>query len=85
MKKTNTINFVEKIPEVSKKIEEVKITCFYMLSTDLYKIESSKLMEIITKKFENHPATIMELRATKDNQLFKKNMNRGKFLKSYNI
>ena len=50
MKKTNTINFVEKIPEVSKKIEEVKITCFYMLSTDLYKIESSKLMEIITKK-----------------------------------
>lgn len=56
-----------------------------MLSTDLYKIESSKLMEIITKKFENHPATIMELRATKDNQLFKKNMNRGKFLKSYNI
>lgn len=73
MKKTNTINFVEKIPEVSKKIEEVKITCFYMLSTDLYKIESSKLMEIITKKFENHPATIMELRATKDNQLFIKN------------
>ena len=70
MKKTNTINFVEKIPEISKKIEEVKITCFYMLSTDLYKIESSKLMEIITKKFENHPATIMELRATKNNQLF---------------
>lgn len=72
MKKTNTINFVEKIPEVSKKIEEVKITCFYMLSTDLYKIESSKLMEIITKKFENHPATIMTLIATEDNQLFSK-------------
>ena len=72
MKKTNTINFVEKIPEVSKKIEEVKITCFYMLSTDLYKIESSELMEIITKKFENHPATIMTLIATEDNQLFSK-------------
>ena len=70
MKKKDNINLAEKISEISKKIEEVKITCFYMLSTDLYKIENNKLTEIITKKFENHPATIMELRATKDNQLF---------------
>lgn len=72
MKKTNSINFTEKIPEVSKQIEEIKITCFYMLSTDLYKIENNKLTEIIIKKFENHPATIMTLIATEDNQLFSK-------------
>lgn len=72
MKKTNSINFSEKIPEISKQIEEIKITCFYMLSTDLYKIENNKLMEIITKKFKNHPATIMELIGTEDNQLFSK-------------
>ncbi|HES9238853.1 TPA: hypothetical protein VPI11_000155, partial [Streptococcus pyogenes] len=72
MKKTNSINFSEKIPEISKQIEEIKITCFYMLSTDLYKIENNKLTEIITKKFKNHPATIMELIGTEDNQLFSK-------------
>lgn len=70
MKKTTCINFSEKIPEISKQIEEVKITCFYMLSTDLYKIENNKLTEIITKKFENHPATIMELIGTEENDLF---------------
>lgn len=69
MKKT-CINFSEKIPEISKQIEEVKITCFYMLSTDLYRIENNKLTEIITKKFENHPATIMELIGTEENDLF---------------
>lgn len=72
MKKTTCINFSEKIPEISKQIEEVKITCFYMLSTDLYKIENNKLTEIITKKFENHPATIMELIGTEENDLFVK-------------
>ena len=41
-----------------------------MLSTDLYKIENNKLTEIITKKFENHPATIMELIGTEENDLF---------------
>lgn len=70
MKKTTCINFSEKIPEISKQIEEVKITCFYMLSTDLYKIENNKLTEIITKKFENHPATIMQLIGTEENDLF---------------
>ena len=70
MKKTTCINFSEKIPEISKQIEEVKITCFYMLSTDLYRIENNKLTEIITKKFENHPATIMELIGTEENDLF---------------
>lgn len=69
MKKTNSINLFEKIPEVSKQIEEIKITCFYMLSTDLYKIDNDKLTKIIIKKFENHPATIMTLIGTEDNQL----------------
>lgn len=70
MKKTTCINFSEMIPEISKQIEEVRITSFYMLSTDLYKIENDKLTEIITKKFENHPATIMELIGTEENDLF---------------
>ncbi|WP_201776494.1 MULTISPECIES: hypothetical protein [unclassified Streptococcus] len=39
-----------------------------MLSTDLYKIKNSKLTEIITQKFENHPATIIVLIGTKDSQ-----------------
>ena len=50
MKKTNSINLFEKIPEVSKQIEEIKITCFYMLSTDLYKIDNDKLTKIIIRK-----------------------------------
>ena len=72
MKKTNRINFTKKISEVSKQIEEVKITCFYMLSTDLYKIDNNNLTEIIIKKFENHPATIMTLIATDNKKLFQK-------------
>lgn len=70
MQKIKENTAFEKIPEISKQIEEVKITCFYMLSTDLYKIENNKLTEIITKKFENHPATIMELIGTEENDLF---------------
>ena len=69
MKKTTNINWAEKIPEVSKQIKEFKITSFYILSTDLYKIDNNKLTKIITDKFENHPATIMVLIGTKDNQL----------------
>lgn len=72
MKKNNGVNYSETIPEVSKKIEEIKITSFYMLSTDLYKINNKKLTKIITDKFENHPATIMVLIGTKDNQLLTK-------------
>ncbi|MEX2785607.1 hypothetical protein AB3331_10590 [Streptococcus sp. H49] len=72
MKKNNSVNYVEAIPEVSKKIEEIKITSFYMLSTDLYKITNKKLTKIITDKFENHPATIMVLIGTKNNQLLTK-------------
>ena len=70
MQKIKENTAFEKIPEISKQIEEVKITCFYMLSTDLYKIENNKLTEIITKKFENHPATIMKLIGTEENDLF---------------
>lgn len=70
MQKIKENTAFEKIPEISKQIEEVKITCFYMLSTDLYKIENNKLTEIITKKFENHPATIMALIGTEENDLF---------------
>ena len=51
MQKIKENTAFEKIPEISKKIEEVKITSFYMLSTDLYKIDNNKLIEIITKKF----------------------------------
>ena len=72
MQKIKENTAFEKIPEISKKIEEVKITSFYMLSTDLYKIDNNKLIEIITKKFENHPATIMTLIGTKNNTLLKK-------------
>lgn len=72
MKKTINNNWGEKISEVSKKIKEFKITSFYMLSTDLYKIDNKKLTQIITNKFENHPATIMVLIGTKDNQLIAK-------------
>ena len=43
-----------------------------MLSTDLYKIDNKKLTQIITNKFENHPAAIMILIGTKDNQLIAK-------------
>ena len=52
MKKTTNINWAEKIPEVSKQIKEFKITSFYILSTDLYKIDNNKLTKIITDKFE---------------------------------
>lgn len=72
MQKIKENTAFEKIPEISKQIEEVKITSFYMLSTDLYKIDNNKLIEIITKKFENHPATILTLIGTKDNTLLKK-------------
>lgn len=72
MQKIKENTAFEKIPEISKKIEEVKITSFYMLSTDLYKIDNNKLIEIITKKFENHPATILTLIGTKNNTLLKK-------------
>lgn len=69
MKKTTNVNWAEKIYEVSEQIKEFKITSFYLLSTDLYKIDNKKLTKIITKKFENHPATIMILIGTKDNAL----------------
>ncbi|MGT2960062.1 hypothetical protein [Streptococcus caballi] len=72
MAKPTKINWNEKIPEISKKIEEIKITSFYMLSTDLYKIDNNKLIKIITQKFENHPATIAILIGTKDNELYEK-------------
>ncbi|WP_238386306.1 hypothetical protein [Streptococcus sp. S784/96/1] len=70
MAKPTKINWNEKIPEISKKIEEIKITSFYMLSTDLYKIDNNKLIKIITQKFENHPATIAILIGTKDTILY---------------
>ena len=72
MKKPINNNWGEKISEVSKQIKEFKITSFYMLSTDLYKINNKKLTQIITKKFKNHPATIMVLIGTKDGQLIAK-------------
>ena len=72
MKKPINNNWGEKISEVSKQIKEFKITYFYMLSTDLYKINNKKLTQIITKKFKNHPATIMVLIGTKDGQLIAK-------------
>ena len=77
MKKTINIDWGEKISEVSKKIKEFKITSFYMLSTDLYKIDNKKLTQIITNKFEKHHATIMILIDTKDKQLIAKKINFG--------
>ena len=44
MKKPINNNWGEKISEVSKQIKEFKITSFYMLSTDLYKINNIKLI-----------------------------------------
>ena len=56
-----------------------------MLSTDIYKINNKKLTQIITKKFKNHPATIMVLIGTKDGQLIAKKMNFGIFPLRYII
>ncbi|WP_238385650.1 hypothetical protein [Streptococcus sp. S784/96/1] len=50
MAKPTKINWNEKIPEISKKIEEIKITSFYMLSTDLYKIDNNKLIKNYNSK-----------------------------------
>lgn len=58
------------IQHISKKIQEIKITSFYLLSTDLYKLKNDKLINNITKKYDKHPATLMVLKNANSGELF---------------
>lgn len=66
----------EEIKNITKLINGVKITTSYLISTDLYKINTDKLIELVTDKLVNHPATIVTITGTPNNdlQINKKNL-----------
>lgn len=59
----------EEIKNITEKIQGIKITTTYLISTDLYKISTDKLTKLVIEKFYNHPATIMTIRSTSQNTL----------------
>lgn len=64
----------EQIRKITRSMDGVKLTSTYLISTELYKIETKKLIKLVTEKFLNHPATIMALVGTKENLLMDKRM-----------
>lgn len=60
--------------EITKNMDGVKISSTYLISTELYKIETHKLIKLVTEKFLEHPATIMALIGNTDNLLMHKKM-----------
>lgn len=62
----------DEVRYITRDIHGVKVTSTYLISTELYKIETDKLIELVTKKFLNHPATIFAIIGTEENLLLKK-------------